>query len=104
MPRKTDKISIADPFLDRRIKMLPCQKERCIHLFSLGCEIKYLAKLFHVHRRLIHFLVYPDKLDVSITRRKEKGTGKYYNKARHKNSMQEHREHKADIFNSEKRK
>ena len=103
MPYKTDKIAIKDDFLSKRSKLIPCQRERIIQLFEEGASITSLAKLFHVNKRLIQFVLFPERLEISKQRRKERGGSKiYYKKEKHKESMKRHRNHKQELFSTKK--
>lgn len=98
MPRKTDTIKIDDPFLKRSCKLLPCQKEMVISLHNSGASIHSLSKLFKVDRRLIQFIIYPERHKKSLELRKERGGSKiYYIKEKHTKAIREHRNYKKDI-------
>ncbi len=61
MPFKTDKKALNSPFLDRRVKLLPCQKERIIRLYATGdYSQRGLADMFNVNKKCIHLLVNPE--------------------------------------------
>lgn len=102
MPYKTDKLAIADPFLDRRTKMLPCQKEMAIYWFNAGKSIASIAKLFRVNKRLIQFLIYPERKKANLEHRQARGgTKQYYNREDHNQEMKEHRQYKHKILNDQ---
>jgi hypothetical protein len=52
MPRKTDTMAIADPFLDRRVKLIPWQREMVHWWYNQGTPIRQIAKIFGVDKRL----------------------------------------------------
>ncbi len=63
MPFKTDKKALNSPFLDRRVKLLPCQKERIIRLYATGdYSQRGLADMFNVNKKCIHLLVNPEAM------------------------------------------
>lgn len=99
MPYKTEKIAIADPFLKKRNKLLPCQRERIVAMFHEGTRQTEIAKLFKVSRKLIYFIVFPDALEISKRKlaERQKG-GRYYNKEKHTKSVREHRRYKQELF------
>lgn len=101
MPRKTDSIAIKDPFLERRIKLLPCQKEMVIWWReNKGLSQRELARLFKVSRRTIIFVLDPQKLIENKKRREERGGSKqYYDKVKNKEAIKEHRDYKKQILN-----
>lgn len=100
MPYKTDKIKIGCPFLDRRTKLLPCQKERMINLFNNGLSQRKLAAIFNVSRRLVQFTTCPEKKVKDIQNRKDRGGSMIYYKGGKEWSatMREHRKYKYKIL------
>ena len=100
MPYKTEKDKLDSPFLDRRCKLLPCQKERVIHLRETeGLSQRKLAEMFGVSRRLIQFVLDPSKHDENLKRREERGGNKvYYDRDTHNRHMREHRKYKNKIL------
>lgn len=99
MPRLTDSLAINDPFLDRRTKLLPCQKERVLSLHNTGASQRKLAAMFGVSRRLITFVIDPSKQLANLERRQERGgTKQYYDKSKHADSMRTHRIYKHQIL------
>jgi transposase len=99
MPFKTDSIYINCPFLDRRTKLLPCQKEMVAHYSNLGYSQRKLAKMFNVSKRLIQFVIAPEKLAKNKDLRKDRGGSViYYKKDNHNKSIREHRRYKYDTL------
>jgi len=99
MPRKTDIQPINNKFLDRRIKLLDCQKEMVFYWYNNGLSINKIAKMFHVNKRTIQFLLFPERLKKNIQDRKERGGWKqYYNKTEHAQAIKEHRNYKKAIL------
>lgn len=100
MPYKTDKMKLNCPFLDRRTKLLPCQQERLILLHKAGMSQRKLAALFNVSRRLIQFIVYPEKKIRNLEARELRGgTMKYYKGGKEwANTMMEHRKYKYKLL------
>ena len=95
MPYVTDTQSLQSPFLKRSVKLLPCQKEMICYWSKQGYSQRRLAKMFHVSRRLITFVLDPKKLAKNKERREERGgTMQYYDKDKHKAYMKEHRTYK----------
>lgn len=95
MPFKTDKITIKDPFLDRRTKMLPCQKEMAFYHWENGMSIAGVARLFKVNKRLIQFLFFPERRAKNLDdREKRGGTMAYYDRKKHAENTKEHRNYK----------
>lgn len=99
MPYISEKHAIRDPFLDRRIKLIPCQKEMILYWHERGLSLRKLAIMFHVSRRLIQFVADPKKHEENILRRSERGgSSQYYNRKAQSEYMRRHRRHKDNIF------
>lgn len=60
-----NKNTIDCPFMDKRVKWLPCQKERCFMLHTQGVNISQLSKIFKVSRRSIMFELFPERREKS---------------------------------------
>lgn len=63
MPYKEDREKLDTPFLDRRNKMLPCQKEMAKYWYERGKTITYLSRMFRVSKQAIRFIVIPGEED-----------------------------------------
>lgn len=99
MPRKTDEVKIGDPFLKRSSKLLPCQKEMVIYWSDRGLSSRKLASMFNVSRRLVQFIIDPNKHKENLERRRENGgSSLYYNKEYHAQKTKEHRIYKKQLF------
>ena len=58
-----------------------------------------IAEMFNVSRRLIQFILDPEKHKENLERRKERGGSKiYYKKEQHTKAIREHREYKKEIL------
>jgi hypothetical protein len=100
MPRKTDTIAIKDKALKRSAKLLDCQRERIVSLHSNGNSITGLGKMFKVSKRLIQFIIFPERKIKNLELRKQKGGSKiYYNKESHTIAIKKHRQYKKELFN-----
>lgn len=99
MPSRVDPIRIANPLIDRRVKMLPCQKEQAMRMYEMGVSITTIGKWFRVSKRTIQFLVFPERQAKNLADRAERGGSKqYYNKEQHRQSMAGHRQYKEQLF------
>src|SRR4030065_2459986 len=90
MPRLSDSISINDKSLDRRYKLTDRQR---VEIFEnkQGLSQRKLAKLYGVSRRLITFVLFPERYALNREQRKEAGRGqKYYDKEKHRIAIAEH--------------
>lgn len=103
MPRITDSMPIKCPFLDRRTKLLPCQKERMIYLHKTGLSKRKLASIFNVSRRLVQFVTDPEKKKKDLQNRRDRGGSKAYYKGGKEwaSVMKEHRDYKKIILKAE---
>lgn len=99
MPFITDKVNINCPFLDRRTKLLPCQKEMVVYYHNLGYSQRKIAKMFNVSRRLIIFTIYPERLVKNKEERIQRGGSKiYYKRDKHTASTRKHRRYKYETL------
>lgn len=99
MPYKTEKIAIDDPFLDRRTKLLPCQREMIKYWRERGCSTRTLARMFSVDRRNIQFVLDPEKLKRNKEVRAARGgSAIYYDREYQTAAMREHRRRKHKLF------
>ena len=100
MPYKTDKKAIKDPFLDRRRKLLPCQKEMVVYWYKVqGASINSIAKMFKVNKRLIQFILFPERHKKNLSDRQDRGGWQqYYDKEKHAEYTADHRQYKHKIL------
>lgn len=102
MPAYADYHTIKDPFLDRRTKLLPCQREMVHHWYERGHSITSIAKLFHVNKRLIQFELFPERRKKNIEHRRDRGGSSiYYNKESHTKAIANYRKYKHKLFVNE---
>ena len=85
---------------DKRIKLTPEQKELIKHLYeTTDTSHRKLATQFGVSRRLITFILDPEKQKANLQAREARGGSKqYYNKETHTKTMKAHREHKKALY------
>lgn len=101
MPRITDAIAIDNKFLDRRTRLLPCQKEMIGWWHNNGLSINKIAKLFNVNKRAVQFILFPERLKKNKEDREARGGWKqYYNKGEHAQTIKEHRNYKKKILST----
>jgi transposase len=100
MPYKTEKMKLDSPFLDRRVKLLPCQKEMVVYWTNQGLSQRKLAKMFNVSRRLIQFIQDPKKKEKDLQNRADRGGSKVYYKGGEEwaKTMREHRAYKNKVL------
>lgn len=100
MPRKSDKIKIANSEFDRRIKLTNDDKE-LIRWLREEEQISYqkLADRFNVSKRSIIFICKPETLEKNKKSRENRGGWKvYYDKEKNTESIKEHRNYKRDLY------
>jgi predicted transcriptional regulator len=65
------------PFLDRNIRMLPCQKERALEMAKDGISNRRLARIFGVTPTTIQYLKNPEAYE-AMKRRAAEVWREYY--------------------------
>jgi transposase len=102
MPSKYDKIALNSPFIDRRVKLLPCQREMVLYWTDQGLSQRKIAKMFNVSRRLITMIQDPKKKERNLEMRELRGGSKAYYKGGKEwaETMRRHRAHKKGVFDN----
>jgi hypothetical protein len=97
-------MQIASAFLDRRVKLLPCQRERIHQMYhNEGVGIRHLSRVFNVNKRLIQFICFPERQKKNLELREDRGgSSQYYDRLKHRESMADHRSYKRQIFERRK--
>ena len=100
MPYKTERIKFDCPFLDRRTKLLPCQKEMMMYWHLQGLSQRKIAAMFSVSRRLVIFYTQPEKLKKNLEARSDRGGSKAYYKGGKEwaETIREHRKYKYETL------
>lgn len=101
MPYRINKIAINDPFLDRRTKLIPCQREMVHWWFKNGLSINKIAQTFKVSKRLVQFELFPERKVKNLSDRQDRGGSAIYYKGGEEwaKTMQNHRKYKNKILN-----
>ena len=95
MPYKfeTDKIPLPKG-KDRRVRLTPEQRAEIRENVD-GLSQRALANKYKVSRRLVQFILQPDKHAQNLKCRQDRGGWQqYYDKNKHKDAMREHRQYK----------
>jgi hypothetical protein len=95
MPYKSEKIAIKNPTLDRRVKLLPSDKEKIKKLHQEGIPIREITRRYKVSRRLIQFILFPERLAKINYPGHWK---KYYKKEKQTIAIRKHRRYKQELF------
>jgi len=94
MPAKIDKMKVPK-HADRRVKLNDDQRREVKAMHRAGHSQRAIARHFDVSRRLISYILYPDKLAHAKKLYKERRKdGRYYKREKHTEAMRRHRQHK----------
>lgn len=98
MPSQIDDIALADAFLKRSAKLLPCQKEMMPYWHARGMSINAIARMFRCNKRTVQFVLFPERHALNIQHRKDRGgSAVYYDRNLQKEAVRNHRRYKADL-------
>lgn len=89
------------PEKDRRIKLTKNDRAEIKSLHKNGMSIRKITLNFNVNRRLIQFILFPERLKHNKELRQLRGGSKqYYNKKYNTQKMKEHRQYKYKVLNN----
>ena len=98
MPRKSDRLTINNKKLDKRVKLTDKQREEIKVLKGGALSQNAVALQYGVSRRTIQFIWFPEQHEENKKRRAERGgSAQYYNREEHNASMRKHREYKKEL-------
>lgn len=84
---------------DRRIKLNEEDKENIIKLHKQGISIREITRRYNVSRRLIQFIIFPERYVRNVENYHARGGWQaYYDKDRRRTTMKEHRHYKQSVF------
>ncbi len=90
---------------DRRIKIPKSEHKYICTRYKNGESQRELAKAYGVSRRLITWILYPERLVINRKLRVKRGGWKqYYNKKKNTEAVRKTRQYKAKILKVKKRK
>ena len=99
MPYKSEGIKIASTKHDRRRKLTSSDKVIIVSSHAGGVSKRQLSREYKVSRRLIDFIICPEKHKRNLELRKERGGSKmYYVKKTHTVAVREHRRYKQKLY------
>jgi hypothetical protein len=104
MPYKSERIKLSRE-QDRRVKLSDEQKDEIRHKYELGIfSQRALAREYNVSRRLISFILFPEKAEVAAQQLKErKADGRYKpSKEEWAATQREHRRYKQELYKAGK--
>lgn len=98
MTMDIDKVKVTNKY-DRRIKIDKQEYPKIIRQHTRGKAIRELARKYGVDKRLIQFIIYPERKARSLALRAERGgSKKYYDKDKWRGTMREHRAYKRSLI------
>ena len=100
MPRKSDSVAIKNKSLDPRVKLTDEERIEIADTYkSGGTSYNKLAAEYGVSKRLIMFIVNPDKYEVTKKQFAEiQKDGRYYDREKHNKAVKKHRDYKKELF------
>lgn len=101
MPYKSEKAKLEGTKYDRRVKLTPEQKAEIKRRYETeNIGMRPLAKEYGVSRRLISYIVYPEKLEKNRERQKVKRQQGLYKPSKEQwaATIREHRRYKQKLF------
>lgn len=100
MPRKSETVAINNPKYDRRVKLTNEQKEIIRHRYQTeDTSYNKLAVEYGVSKRLISFIIHPEKEKISREQMKlRQKDGRYYDKDKHAKYVREYRKYKDMLY------
>lgn len=97
MPYISEKIRIAGTKNDRRVKLTEQDKADILEL--TGMSIRGIARMYGVDKRLVQFILYPERKAKNLLDRKNRGGSMaYYDKDKQKEYMKKHRHYKHELY------
>lgn len=105
MPYKheTNGLKLRDFGQDRRIKLTDQDKVNIVKEWICGASIHSLSRKYKVCRRVIQFILFPDRQKHCLELRKARGGEKqYYGTKKHTEYIRETRRHRQRVFGGQK--
>ena len=83
---------------DKRIRLTTRQKDEIKEWHRNGTSIHELSRMYCVSRRLIQFILFPERIEaVLLARKLHGGSMSYYDRRRHKEDIRRYRTHKQEV-------
>jgi len=100
MPFQIDMLTLASPFFDRRVKLIPCQKMKVQWMYESGnWSMCALARVFRVDKNYIRRIVDPEyQAQHKLRNRIRNQAGRYYDREANTRKVRAHREYKTKLF------
>lgn len=103
MPATVDKYRIGrhEPGIDNRVVLTDTDRIEIMVMREKGSSLNVIAKAFGVSRRIVQFILSPEKLEQNLLRREERGgSSKYYDKDKQREYMRTYRQHKREMLDN----
>lgn len=100
MPRISDTVPIKNKSLDKRVKLNDDQRKAIKEEYEKGdTSYNKLAKKYGVSKRLVQFIVCPEKKLIAQKQFSDRQKdGRYYDKEKHKEYVKKHRNYKKELY------
>lgn len=100
MPYKFESMPINNPKHDRRVKLTDEDRVKIVEEYKTELiSQRKLAEKYRVSRRLISFIINPEKYEQSKKQFAERQKdGRYYDREKHREYMRRHRQHKKKLY------
>ena len=99
MPAIVDHVTVGTNY-DRRRRLSDDDREDIKRDHAAGDSIHAIARCYGVSRRLVQFILYPERHEENKVRRRARGGSRaYYDKNKHTNAMRDHRAYKKELYN-----
>lgn len=94
-----DEIRVAGTKYDRRRRLTEEDREDIKRDHAAGDSVHAIARRYGVSRRLVQFILYPERHEENKARRRARGGSRaYYDREKHTEAMRRHRAHKKDLY------
>lgn len=87
---------------DKRRRLSDDDREDIRRDAAAGDSLRMIARRYGVSRRLVQFILYPERLEENRQRLAARGGWRqYYSKEKHREYMREHRKYKKELYRKE---
>lgn len=94
-----DEIRVAGTKYDRRRRLTEEDREDIKRDYAAGDSVHAIARCYGVSRRLVQFILYPERQEENKARRTARGGSRaYYDRSKHAAAMRRCRGHKKDLY------
>jgi hypothetical protein len=94
MPYKSEKIRLPAEY-NRRRKLSDKDRADIKNLWAEGAAIRALARMYDVDKRLIQFILFPERQEAA---KRNRDWRDYYDKEKNTKAIREHRRYKQQLY------